>query len=54
MHQLPSIREASAVLNKPSMDLEPNLYYILGLMNVNGNIKHSIQTHEWFVQPCAL
>ena len=38
---------------KYDIGLEPNLEYILGLLNVNGNITHSNQTHDYLVQPWA-
>ena len=43
MHQLPSIREASATGRMTSRDLEPNLEYRLVLTIRNGNRTNSIQ-----------
>ena len=49
MQQWPSIKDASATGIKPTMELEPNIEYKLGLTNVNGNKTHSIQMHGLYV-----
>ena len=49
MRQGDSIGWASETDIKPSMQLEPNIDYRLGVTNVNSNRTHLNQTHESFV-----